>query len=151
MTQTGVAVTLLLAVGCAQVGLAPRYLSRCPAKGPEAAADLGLRRAPLELQDFYRAIRARSSAFEIGEIGAVRDTGADYPILSIRYRGSSPRQKILVVAGVHGNETAGLLAVPAILDLLESGRPEYRFSDVTIIAPANPIGVVRLPLQRRRV
>jgi hypothetical protein len=72
----------------------------------------------------------------------VRDGEAEYPILSIRYRGSSARSKLLVVAGVHGNETAGLLAVPAILDLLETGRPEYRFSDVTIVAPANPIGVL---------
>jgi hypothetical protein len=31
--------------------------------------------------------------------------------------------------------------VPAILDLLETDRPEFRFSDVTIVAPANPVGV----------
>jgi hypothetical protein len=140
--QTALAVALLLAVGCARVGLAPRYLARCPAKGPEAAADLGFRQVPLDLHDFYVGIRARSSTFKIDELGAVRDGGADYPILSIHYRGSSAHNKILVVAGVHGNETAGLLAVPAILDLLEANRPEHRFSDVTIVAPANPMGVL---------
>jgi hypothetical protein len=118
MRRTGVVVALILAVGCARAGLAPRYLSRCPAKGPEATADLGFRPVPLDLHDFYVGVRARSSSFEIGELGAVRDGEAEYPILSIRYRGSSARSKLLVVAGVHGNETAGLLAVPAILDLL---------------------------------
>ena len=106
------------------------------------ASDLGLRRAPLDLHDFYNAMRARSAVFEIGELGTVRDGGESHPILSIRHRGRSARREILIVAGVHGNETAGLLAVPAILDLLESGRPEHRFSDVTIVAPANPIGVL---------
>jgi hypothetical protein len=142
MRQAGIALALLLSVGCTRAGLAPRYLSRCPATGPEAAADLEFRPVPLDLHDFYVAVRARSSPFEIDALGAVRDGDADHPILSIRYRGSFARNRVLVVAGVHGNETAGLLAVPAILDLLEAGRPEYRFSDVTIVAPANPIGVL---------
>jgi hypothetical protein len=48
---------------------------------------------------------------------------------------------MMIVAGVHGNETAGLLAVPRILDLLlqgGSGREGWR---VTLISPANPVGV----------
>jgi predicted deacylase len=72
----------------------------------------------------------------------VRDGEADHPVLAIRSRGSSARNKILVVAGIHGNETAGLHAVPAILDFLEADRPEYRSSEVTIVAPANPVGVL---------
>ena len=106
------------------------------------AADLGARPVTVDLNDFYADIRSRSSAFEVGELGSVRDGEAEHPILTIRHRGSSARHKILVVAGIHGNEAAGIVAVPAILDLLETGRPEYRLFDVTIIAPANPVGVV---------
>ena len=142
MRQIVLVVALLVAVGCGRVGLAPRYLARCPARGPEATSDLGLRQVRVDLDDFYLAIRARSSIFEIGELGLVRDGETRLPILSIRYRGPSARKKILVVAGVHGNEAAGVLAVPAILDLLETGRPEFRFSEVTIVAPANPLGVL---------
>ena len=76
------------------------------------------------------------------EVGIHFIAGVDYPILSIRRRGSSGAPGVLVVAGIHGNETAGLLAVPAILDLLETDRPEFRSSDVTVVAPANPVGVV---------
>jgi len=137
----GPAVALLLAVGCGHVALAPRYLARCPAEGPEATADLGFRPLPLDLDDFYAAIRARASTFKITELGSVRDGEADHPILAIRRRGALARHKIHVIAGVHGNESAGVFAVPAILDLLETGRPEYRFSDITIVAPANPVGV----------
>jgi len=136
------ALAVMLAIGCTRAGLAPRYLSRCPAAGPEVAADLGIRPMPLDLADFYAAIRARASAFEIGELGTVRDGAAEHPILVIRHRGAPARPKVLVVAGVHGNETAGLHAVPAILDLLHTGRPELRASDVTVVAPVNPVGVL---------
>jgi hypothetical protein len=142
MRRGGVAIVLFLSVGCAQASLAPRYLTRCPADGPEEASDLGLRPVPLDLDEFYAAIHARASSFEIGQLGAVRDGEVEHPILAIRHRGASAGNKMLIVAGVHGNETAGLLAVPAILDLLSSDRPEYRFSDVTIVAPANPTGVL---------
>lgn len=136
------ATALLLAVGCARAGLAPRYLASCPAEGPELAADLGIRSLPLDLDEFYEAVTARAAALEIQELAAVREDAASYPILAIRRRGSSASQKILVVAGIHGNETGALLAVPVILELLETDRPAFRFSDVTIIAPANPVGVL---------
>jgi len=140
--MSGIALALLLTMGCTRASLAPRYLARCPAEGPDSADDLGLLPVPFDLNDFYRAIRDRSSAFEIGELGAVGEGEAEYPILSIRHRGLSDSHKVLIVAGVHGNETAGLLAVPEILDLLETGRPEHRIADVTVVAPANPIGVL---------
>ena len=85
------ATALILVAGCAQVRLAPRYLARCPAEGPEATSDLGIRRVPLELRDFYSAIRTRIAAFEIGELGVVSEAGVDYPILSIRRRAYRPK------------------------------------------------------------
>jgi hypothetical protein len=129
-----------LTVSCARAQLALRYLSPCPAKGPETAADFVLRPVPVDLDDFYSDVGRRGSAFEISELGAVNDGGARRPILAIRHQGSEARREILVVAGIHGNETAGLLTVPAILDLLETKRPEHEFWDMTVIAPANPIG-----------
>jgi hypothetical protein len=137
-----VLIAMLLVVGCARARLARRYLSRCPAAGPEAAADLGIRRIPMDLDEFYAAVRSRAARFELVQLGAVRDAGRDRPILAIRHRGSLARQRILVVAGIHGNETAGLLAIPAFLELLEEDRSEYESWDVEIIAPANPVGVV---------
>jgi len=136
-----VAIALLLAFGCTRARLATRYLSRCPARGPEPAADLGLRRVPIDLHRFYADVRGRTAAFEIMELGRVRDDPVEHPILAIRRRGVAARQRILVVAGIHGNETAGLLAVPAMLDLLQTDRREYNDWDITIIAPANPVGV----------
>jgi hypothetical protein len=134
-------IAALLAAGCARARLAPRYLSRCPAQGPEPAADLGLRPLPVDLEAFYAGVRAQSGAAEVAELGAVDDGDTHRPILAIRRRGPAARRTMLIVAGIHGNETAGLLAVPAILDLLASGRPELRRWDVTILAPANPVGV----------
>ena len=96
---------------------------------------------PIDLDDFYASIRARSDRFDITELGSIHEDSVAYPILAIRRPGPAAQRRMLVVAGIHGNETAGLLAVPAILDLLESDAPEARAWDVTIIAPANPVGV----------
>jgi hypothetical protein len=142
MRQTIVlAAAMLLALGCGRAGLAPRYLARCPAEGPDATADLGFLPVSLDLQDFYAAIRTRTATFEVAELDSVRDGEESHPIFAIRHRGSSAHHKVLIVAGVHGNEAAGVLAVPAILDLLTTDRPEFGAFDVTIIAPANPVGV----------
>jgi hypothetical protein len=58
-------------------------------------------------------------------------------MLEVRAAGAG--RKLLVLAGVHGNEHAGLLAVPSILDRLED-----RAVDVSIVTPVNPIGAAHL-------
>lgn len=135
------AVALVFATSCTRLRLAPRYLSRCPAEGPVRSNDLGLLPAPIELEDFYASVRERAGTFDVAELGSVHDGKTAYPILAVHRPRSAATRRMLVVAGIHGNETAGLLAVPAILDLLESDAPEFRAWDVTVIAPANPVGV----------
>ncbi|MEE2672840.1 MAG: DUF2817 domain-containing protein [Myxococcota bacterium] len=134
--------------GCARLALAPRYLSRCPAEGPEPTSDLGIRPIPLDLAAHYAELASYADRFDIEELGRMPDsTVADgvpdeYPILQIQTRNRDAAKRMLIVAGIHGNEAAGLLAVPRILDLLEEQRPVHAEWSVTVITPANPIGVV---------
>ena len=136
----GAAALALLVCGCGRLGLAPRFLSRCPARGLEVRQDLGLLPVPLDLPGLYAEIQGRSDRFEITELGVVGHAGRDFPILLVRPRPATARTRVVVVAGIHGDEGAGLRAVPAILDLLASDRAALRAHEVAVIAPANPSG-----------
>lgn len=105
---------------------------------PETA--LGI--VPLEYDaDAYAAeIRRHRDAFAVSTLAELEYQGGRYPMLEVRAaRTSAPR--LLVLAGVHGNERAGLLAIPP---LLERARAEPLPVDLTIITPVNPVGAAHL-------
>ena len=134
-------------LGCARLKLAPRYLSRCPAEGPEVTSDLGIRPISLDLAAYYAEITRYADRFDVVELAQIPDptaaaaAPAEYPILVLRTRDRGAAKRMLIVAGIHGNEAAGLLAVPRILDLLAERRPAHAGWAVTILTPANPVGV----------
>ncbi len=61
----------------------------------------------------------------------------DHPILSVRSRAAASKT-LLVLAGVHGDERAGILAVPQILEAWSSERVR-----LVVVTPVNPVGAVR--------
>ena len=134
-------------LGCARLKLAPRYLSRCPADGPEPTSDLGIRPISLDLAAYYAELARYADDFLVTEVARIPDPTAaaaepaEYPILVLRTPERGAAKRMLIVAGVHGNEAAGLLAVPRILDLLAERRPAHADWAVTILTPVNPVGV----------
>jgi len=62
--------------------------------------------------------------------------GRAHPVLSVRSRAPASKT-LLVLAGVHGDERAGILAVPQILEAWTSERVR-----LVVITPGNPIGAV---------
>ena len=142
----GLVLVICLGLSCSRLKLAPRYLSRCPVDGPEPTSDLGIRLIPIDLAAYYAELAGYAGDFEVVELARIPDpTDADlaeYPILALRTPDRGATKRMLIVAGIHGNEAAGLLAVPRILDLLAEQRPEHANWAVTILTPANPVGVV---------
>jgi hypothetical protein len=57
-----------------------------------------------------------------------------HPVLSVRSRAVASKT-LLVLAGVHGDERAGILAVPQILEAWSSERVR-----LVVITPVNPVG-----------
>ncbi len=47
----------------------------------------------------------------------------------------------MIFAGVHGNESAGVLAVPKLLEEIKNNPTFYANWDIRIITPLNPVGV----------
>lgn len=105
---------------------------------PAREEALGLAPLPFDLEAHLAALRAfEGPRFEVHEEATVSYRGRAHPILTVTSRAPAPRT-LLVIAGIHGNEHAGLLAVPRILAEYDS---ETR---LVVLSPANPVGAEAL-------
>lgn len=116
------------------------HLKRRVVTYPAPETELGIVPLGFELPRYVETIRGYDDRFDVTTIAEVQYLDEPYPILEARSRTSTPRRRLLVLAGVHGNEHAGLLAVPPILDRFDAA------SDValSIVTPVNPVGAAHL-------
>jgi hypothetical protein len=107
------------------------------------APDEGLGVVPLgyEPEAFEQAIRAFGDRYDVVEEGRVAYKGTTRPILSVSTRDAdAAATRLLVVSGVHGNEQAGIVCVPEILERYDpSGTVALR-----VVTPVNAIGAAEL-------
>jgi hypothetical protein len=66
--------------------------------------------------------------------------GTSRPILSVSSRTPDPTKRLLIVSGIHGNEQAGILCIPEILERWDRDSSVA----VRILTPANAIGAAEL-------
>jgi hypothetical protein len=93
---------------------------------------------PLDMDRYAARIRAfDGERFAVATASTVTHRGRAHPILSVISR--APAEKtLLVLAGVHGDEQAGLLAIPHVLEAWSSERVR-----LVIITPVNPVGAAK--------
>lgn len=115
------------------------HLVRRAVTYPAREAELGVVALPFEPDRYVEAVRAlHGDRFEVRTEASVGYRDRAHPILSVRSR-SSAQKTLLVLAGVHGNEHAGLLAVPRILERWSSERVR-----LVVVTPVNPVGAAEL-------
>ncbi len=99
---------------------------------------------PFDLDRYAARIRAfDGERFAIATETTVTHRDRAHPILSVTSRTSrtspishAPAKKtLLVLAGVHGDEQAGLLAIPHVLEAWSSERVR-----LVVLTPVNPVG-----------
>lgn len=117
------------------------HLVRRAETHPVRDTDMGIVPLPFELDAYVDRIRAfDGDRFEVATETTVSYRDRPHPILSVRSRASAKTDKtLLVLAGVHGNEHAGLLAVPPILEAWSSERVR-----LVVVTPVNPVGAAEL-------
>jgi Succinylglutamate desuccinylase / Aspartoacylase family len=77
--------------------------------------------------------------FEVEVIDRRQYCGHQLPVHLVRTARANATRTLLVLAGVHGNEQAGLLAVPAIMDAV--GRDDLAPNvELRIVTPVNTVG-----------
>lgn len=85
-----------------------------------------------------RIRRFGTSQFEVRTEATIRHRERAYPMLSVRSPAASAAKTLLVLAGVHGDEPAGLLAVPAMLEAWSAGHVR-----LVVVTPVNPAGAAK--------
>lgn len=86
-----------------------------------------------DLDRYVERVRA-CERFEVATAATIAHGGRSWPMLSVRSRAAAART-LLVLAGVHGDERAGILAVPFILEAWRSERVR-----LVVVTPVNPVG-----------
>lgn len=123
---------------------AKHYLQSKPESGPVASGYFEANSFPdFKLTEYYKQINSLASldSIQVKIIEEIIWESTILPIYQIDFRPiSSSQQKLLVLAGTHGNEQAGILAVVKFLEkYIDSGTVTLR-----IITPHNPVGVHNL-------
>jgi hypothetical protein len=100
---------------------------------------MGIVPLAFDLDRYVARIRGFDGArFEVATETTVTVCDRAHPILSVRSRAAAAKT-LLVLSGVHGNEPAGLLAVPPILEAWSSERVR-----LVVITPVNPVGAAKV-------
>lgn len=94
---------------------------------------------------FERALRASSERFELEELVRVTYRAASRPMFSVRSKHERPpRRRLLVLSGVHGNEQAGILCVPSVLERYRRAGDALASVALEVLTPVNPVGAAEL-------
>jgi hypothetical protein len=106
------------------------------------APDEGLGVVPLgyDPDAFEQAVRAFSDRYDVVEEGRVEYAGTTRPILSVSSRTTDLTKRLLVVSGIHGNEQAGILCIPEILERFDRAGPVA----LRVLTPVNPVGAAEI-------
>ena len=107
-----------------------------PARDP-ALDVVELPYAPDELE---ATLREAARGLDVDVVERIPFRGRVHEVLSVGLGPRSARERVLVLAGVHGNEHAGVLACPEIVRRLR--ETELRDVHVQILLPVNPVGAV---------
>jgi len=117
------------------------FLTSCPEDGPAREEELEIVLAPIELSEYLAELRAAASGLSVRPLVEVAHGDRTWPIQHIRRPAPDESRRLLVVAGMHGNEVAGALAAPEILEDLRAHQAVYEGVDLHLVAPVNPVGV----------
>jgi predicted deacylase len=106
------------------------------------AQDEGLGVVPLgyEPDAFEQAVRAFADRYDVAEAARLTYRGTTRPILSVSSRTPEPATRLLVISGIHGNEQAGIVCIPEILERWDREGPVA----LRVLTPVNPIGAAEL-------
>ncbi len=105
---------------------------------PETA--MGIESFDYDRDAFTAELMAYADRFDIREVGAMHYNSEAYPIHRVRAGDPRARHRVLVLSAVHGNEYAGLYAIPKLLEDIAAHPDDYEGVAVSVLTPVNPVG-----------
>jgi hypothetical protein len=107
---------------------------------PAQDTELGVVSLGYEPEAFEASVRAFADRYDVVEEARVAYRGTSRPILSVSSRTRGATKRLLVVSGVHGNEQAGIVCIPEILERFPDDGPVA----VRVLTPVNAVGAAEL-------
>lgn len=114
-------------------------LSPRPANGPNRQTEFEMYLEPVDVFEYIK--RLQDYGFDTEIITEIEYRNEKYPVLQVIVTGTQSKKNLLLFAGVHGNEFAGILAVEDILGKLKANPELYNQWSIRVLAPINPVGV----------
>ena len=102
---------------------------------PAREVELGLVDLGFESESFLARLTAAAAGKEVEVVERMRYRDREHPMLCVSTTSQGTRRTLAVLGGVHGNEHAGILAVPEIV--ARFAEPSVR---LVALAPVNPVG-----------
>lgn len=115
------------------------FLDRQPATGPVKQSDFAMHLESVDLGKYKKALLAYGCEHRV--LAAVEYQRKSYEILQLEIPSPEATKRLLIFAGVHGNEFAAMLAVADILEDIQQHKEVYKHWNIRIITPINPVGV----------
>lgn len=122
------------------------YVSPCFYSTPVKQNDFPQEFLEIDLDNYYSEIDELSTPyFKIDTLETVTYKNKAYPILSLTQNESkSLDKKLLIVAGVHGNESGGTLSILELLKQYNANPHRFKNWNIKIITPVNPVGTAQM-------
>ncbi|MCU0562773.1 MAG: succinylglutamate desuccinylase/aspartoacylase family protein [Desulfobacterales bacterium] len=96
-----------------------------------------------QIRAALQAVDGASAHLLLSAIGRTNTPGLDLPVWRMVYRPFRPGLKtVLLLAGVHGNETAGVACALGVVDRLAPASPATAAYDLDVVPLLNPWGYV---------
>lgn len=116
------------------------FLNQQPAAGPVKQTDFAdMYVEPVDFEVYKKEVRSLCENTQI--LKTITYNGKPYEVLQLDINPQA-RKRLLIFAGVHGNEFAAALAVIDLLKDIKQYPGNYRNCHLRIIAPLNPVGLV---------
>jgi len=140
---------ILIAANCSKIKLANKYyLSPCYYDSPVKQADFPQIFFEVDLDAYYKQLKSLSAPyFSMDTVEIIQYKNLNLPIIElskIKLPTISNPKKLLVFAGVHGNESGGTLAILEFLRLYHNNPSKYAEWALKIITPINPAGTLEM-------
>jgi len=102
----------------------------------------------INLEDYYSEIRSLAKThFTVDTLKVVTYKSKSYPILELtknKIAKSNTQKKLLIIAGVHGNESGGTLAINKLLEEVNRNPNKFENWDLKILTAINPVGTLEM-------
>ncbi len=136
---------LIILASCTKLKLAYKYyINPCYYDSPVKQNDFPQHFIHVDLKDYYNQVITLSDSFIVDTLENIEYKEHSYPILGITKNPTSTNTRLLIIAGVHGNETGGTLAIIKLLNDLNNNPSRYKNWTIKIVTPINPAGTIEM-------